>query len=123
MVRCNGIQRIVLQPLNNGLPILHKAQGRIHFGIGPAFAHSIVSQGKIVRCCFRRDVDTALFGLAYGLNRLPGAHMGDVQGRPREFTQGNVAHYHDALGCIGNAFVPQFPGHPALVHAASGSQF
>ena len=115
MVGGDGVDGAVLQPLDDGLHILLRAQGRVDPGHGPLLQDLVLGEGEVLGAGLAGDVDPLLLELPDDVHAARGGDVADVDRAAGLLGQHGVPHHHQLLGDGGAAGEAQGPGDPALV--------
>jgi hypothetical protein len=110
--------RPVLDPVDQRLPVLLRAQGRIHLQIRIEGAHGLVGQAKMVRRDLSRRRDAGCLSMVERLDGLAGREMEQMDGLPFVGGQGQVAADHHALRHRRVSVEPELGRDDPLVHLA-----
>ena len=138
VVRRDRIDHAVAQRLDAGGDVAVRAQRRIHLGVGVVAdvavavraavavgsgvrvrgreADLLMGEGEVVRRDLGGDVHAALACGADQRDRAGGGDVGDVQVRPGQVREGDIARDERLLGAGGAAAQTEPGGDPALVH-------
>ena len=123
MVRGQRIDRTVEQPGKQRFIVRRGAQGRIHFEIGVIVRDIVLVEQQVVRRYLAGDADAVLFGPADDVESARGGDMLDMDARPCETGQLEVAGDADFLAAGGDARDAEFVGARAFVHRAAAAEF
>ncbi len=112
----HAVDGAVHQRFHARLDVALAAQRGRHLAVGVVAAHDLVGEQQVMRGHLRGHPDAARLGVAHEPHRARGGDVGDVQVRPGQLGEDDVARHHHVLGGGGLAGEPEIGGHEPLVH-------